>query len=94
MKETRELSNGDTLEVYELPKEAQAFIQAYLDSAAEYETRLLRIDEEMAQLDRQPTEDSERQIQSLQSIIEEINGAKVFFDESLKTYNITLIRCI
>ena len=87
VKETRELSNGDTLEVYELPKEAQAFIQAYLDSAVlEYETRLVRIDEEMAQLDRQPTEDSERQIQSLQSIIEEINGAKVFFDESLKTY--------
>ena len=87
VKETRELPNGDTLEVYELPKELQDFIQAYLDSAAlEYETRLLRIDEEMAQLDRQPTEDSERQIQSLQSIIEEINGAKVFFDESLKTY--------
>ena len=46
----------------------------------------MRIDEEMAQLERQPTEDSERQVQSLQSIIEEVNGAKEFFDESLKTY--------
>ena len=30
VKETRELSNGDELEVFELPKEGQDFIQAYL----------------------------------------------------------------
>ena len=42
--ETRELSNGDELDVFELPKEDKTSFEAYLDSAAlDCETRLMRL---------------------------------------------------
>lgn len=87
VKDTLTLENGESIEVYELPVEALAFIQAYQDSAAlDYDIRLLRIDEEMAELERQATEKADRKMNGLQSIIEEVNGAKQFFEDSLKSY--------
>ncbi len=89
VKNTLELENGDVIEVYELADELVEFIQAYKDSATlDYDRRRTQIEKEIAAIEREDVDvaNAERVVSSLQTIIQEVDGAQAFFDSSLKQY--------
>ena len=87
VKEVRQLTNGDSYNVYELPTEAVDFIEAYSNSyTLDYPTRTLRVEEEMAELERQAPANLDRKLSALSVLMEEVRRGKEFFDNSLKIY--------